>query len=951
MELYKLENKKYIAFCMVLIVFLLFFRSQFAVMANNGWLTETADGYYSIGNNLEVKVDILNGKKVPIDNNENLFYNGQSVYIRLDWRTTDTVLEGTSLKLELPTNRLNSQIGFESPLYRNVEVISDDSRILTSLKSDGGTLTAFFLADNERPIEKDKSGTIYIPHNIFVTPEANKFLIHTMELLLTGDNGQQKPIRKEISKIDNGIKVDSLALKNKNSNENIISVDNLTNNSVILSFNYHSSEQGISAGDSVLLRLSDFDVNKNAKIKPFAYEMLDINDDSGKKVGYMMFQDGNANNKDSLIRVVFNNAFEGKKKINGSIGVLTDLSFHKASDNESNLGIVVNNIENILTVRGPAETEENIELRFNTDINSNESRKTIVVNENDVIKQSESPKNIFNVRKNYILSETVPEKNYYILEDSIYIVKFLSKTSGEENSVSNYGLDSLMLKKDSSELNKISLNKSEFRNQRGMSIREFLEYNGNKDAFNYEKDKEGNIIGFKLNLGSLNEDHGINGEYVIMDKEGNTERVAKDRKAFGYIVYYNIAKGEKREDLGSLKLQLIDDKKEPIVNAQVEVKKDSTTVDSQTTNAEGFIEFDGLEFGNYTLSDSTGGNLNMPNVNFSVNNKNYNNLDISKSSSDISFENKAFQDNSGNVSESNVNIIEAEPIKGQVKLINKDSQTNQIISGAEFDIYSHMGFKIENASIKLTNGEAVTPKLPLGEYYLVQTNVRSGYSNAEKISFEIKSSDKIESIEIFSSSMSPVKIYNYFFDGSRKKPIEGSEFKIYSHQDLNKEIESLTTDGNGYAVSKSLPYGRYFISQTIVDSSYVLNETSVPVNSTDKKLDSSGAFLVEIENKLAGNSMIMEIPEEKIPLSPADNEAVTENVIADANSAETKPSDEEALFGAPAEKPEETQIEDDKNNPTTGDDFSILHFIFISIVMLIFIGVKFYLTKDPYKIL
>ena len=131
MELFKIQNSRYITLGMALIVMLMIFAYNPPVNADNsGWITETNDGFYDIGNNLQVKIDILDGNYATIDE-ENLFYNGQRVYIKIDWNAIDQVAKGTSLKLELPITKDMNVLSFESTLMQNINFGSDHGLNLT----------------------------------------------------------------------------------------------------------------------------------------------------------------------------------------------------------------------------------------------------------------------------------------------------------------------------------------------------------------------------------------------------------------------------------------------------------------------------------------------------------------------------------------------------------------------------------------------------------------------------------------------------------------------------------------------------------------------------------------------------------------------------------------------------------------------------------------------------
>jgi hypothetical protein len=494
--------------CALLIVFA-------ALLSNNKSWGATSEIYYSVGKNLEAKVDILNGDYKSVDD-QNLFYNGQKVYISIEWRATENISKTAGLALELPVNRDEKQVGFESPVFKNVDLSSDDAKVITKLNKTGAKISSSFIASEQSPIQKGAKGAILVPHNIFAQAGAPE---QKIQMILTGDGGEKYSITKNVKSVPEGLSAYDFRLYDRTGQTETTSFESMKSVQTQLGFSYKSGSFGINEGDALLIRLG---AEGAARLTPYATESVDVKDSAGTTVGFLKFYDNVAEDGASYIRLEFNGAFKknaGAAYINGNVRFMQYLNF----DRRGTFTIAISANKSRASLNVTASELSVSERRFNSG-----SKKYISVNESDILNAVSETKDEFVLKEN---------SGGYVDRDSIRIVKILTKS--QRSDMSAYGFDAQTLKPSSIGVEDyVGYDKNIFESRRGLTVTEFEKYANKTNAIKFLTDEQNNATGFELKLGKLNEPKG-NGEYAIMYYDGETRRVPKDSKPFGYLIYYN----------------------------------------------------------------------------------------------------------------------------------------------------------------------------------------------------------------------------------------------------------------------------------------------------------------------------------------------------------------------------------------------------------------------------
>ena len=171
-------------------------------------------------------------------------------------------------------------------------------------------------------------------------------------------------------------------------------------------------------------------------------------------------------------------------------------------------------------------------------------------------------------------------------------------------------------------------------------------------------------------------------------------------------------------------------------------------------------------------------------------------------------------------------------IKGKLKVIKTDETATGRLQGAEFTIYRNSDNSIVEVIATGPNGEAISSYLDIGEYYFKETKAPTGYViDSTRYDFTVDTNDKVYSFTVSNEQVkSTIKIAK--IDADTNKPLKGATFKLYRKSD-DSEVTTVTTGSNGFAMLNAIPYGEYYVVETIAPEGYVLNSARQDITITD----------------------------------------------------------------------------------------------------------------------
>ena len=212
-----------------------------------------------------------------------------------------------------------------------------------------------------------------------------------------------------------------------------------------------------------------------------------------------------------------------------------------------------------------------------------------------------------------------------------------------------------------------------------------------------------------------------------------------------------------------------------------------------------------------------------------------------------------------------------EVAKGQIQLEKRDKETLEHLRNAEYTIYKDSSLQ-EVVEVLKTNdkGQATSSILPLGTYYLKETNAPVGYLvNDTVYTADLNYKDQNTKVVLNDLSVADQvikgKIQIVKVERDQQTPIQGAVFTVKDSK--GNLVQEITTDKDGFAFTDDLRYGDYFIQEKSTPFQYWIDKTIYPLSITE-----DGLTLVKyIPNKSIEIKLQIEKldSENKTPLSGA----------------------------------------------------------------------------------
>lgn len=195
---------------------------------------------------------------------------------------------------------------------------------------------------------------------------------------------------------------------------------------------------------------------------------------------------------------------------------------------------------------------------------------------------------------------------------------------------------------------------------------------------------------------------------------------------------------------------------------------------------------------------------------------------------------------------------------GELEFTKTDLTTGKVIPNTKLEIYTendeliYEGITDEEGKIKIE-------KLPMGKYYIIETEAATGYRlSEEKVLFEVKENGEIVKANMTNEKKKGTLEFTKQ-DFSTSETLPNTLIEIYNEDD--ELVFSGRTDENGKIVIEELEYGKYYILEKEAPEGYYLNEEKmyfeiledgeiVKCTMTDEKV------IVEVPNTEENNYII-----------------------------------------------------------------------------------------------
>ncbi|MFW8052877.1 SpaA isopeptide-forming pilin-related protein [Vagococcus fluvialis] len=217
------------------------------------------------------------------------------------------------------------------------------------------------------------------------------------------------------------------------------------------------------------------------------------------------------------------------------------------------------------------------------------------------------------------------------------------------------------------------------------------------------------------------------------------------------------------------------------------------------------------------------------------------------------------------------NTKEKVPEKGKVELTKVDSETKEVLSGAEFSLYTEADVLLrENLKVD-SEGKLVVEDLDLGNYYFVETKAPEGYElSTEKWYFQIETGKIEEVVTVEAENVKEVVpkkekgkvILTKTDQENQSNRLVGAVFNLYTSTGALVH-EGLVTDAKGQLMADNLEIGSYYFIETKAPIGYQLSTEAIPFEIEKGK--TSKPTLVTITNQkeeLVGSVMLEKVDSE-----------------------------------------------------------------------------------------
>ncbi len=170
--------------------------------------------------------------------------------------------------------------------------------------------------------------------------------------------------------------------------------------------------------------------------------------------------------------------------------------------------------------------------------------------------------------------------------------------------------------------------------------------------------------------------------------------------------------------------------------------------------------------------------------------------------------------------------IENEHKKGNLKIVKVDKDNNSVpIQNVKFEVIDKDGFRYN--AITDENGIAQIKGIRIGSITIKEIETRKEYVLLQdEKTLEIKYNQTSEITLENEKKKGQIEVYKTDEENHQIK-LQGVEFEVL---DVNEQIvDKITTNESGYAISKRLPIGEYYLKETKTNEKYILNNEIVKV--------------------------------------------------------------------------------------------------------------------------
>lgn len=207
-----------------------------------------------------------------------------------------------------------------------------------------------------------------------------------------------------------------------------------------------------------------------------------------------------------------------------------------------------------------------------------------------------------------------------------------------------------------------------------------------------------------------------------------------------------------------------------------------------------------------------------------------------------------FYINIDSIEEKNIELVD-EKIKTTLTINKKDVDNNKLIEDSAYfkikDLNKNKYITINNESVFKTINGVLKLDILGGKYLLEEVKTPNGYIKIKDIEFIIDEDNTNLNIDVFNKKQAGIIKINKvgILFNKTKIPLDNVIFKIYAREDIvdyekiikKDELVDTIISINGIAISKKLPFGKYYIKEIKTNNNFILDNKIYYIDLNDKK--------------------------------------------------------------------------------------------------------------------
>ena len=171
--------------------------------------------------------------------------------------------------------------------------------------------------------------------------------------------------------------------------------------------------------------------------------------------------------------------------------------------------------------------------------------------------------------------------------------------------------------------------------------------------------------------------------------------------------------------------------------------------------------------------------------------------------------------------------------KGSLKITKVDKDDNKLtLGGIKFNLLNENNEVIKEV-ITNADGEIYLENINIGKYILQETKTKKEYNLCTNENIIVKWNETTDIIIENEKKKGEIEVIKTDKDDNTIK-LSGVEFNVYDSN--NNLVETLKTNKDGYAKTKKLIVGEYYVQEIKTNNEYVLNKEKIKVNLEDKEV-------------------------------------------------------------------------------------------------------------------